>query len=96
MWIKCNLNKYIYDPYLINLNTGARIYIEQDEKKYEDGIEYTIYYDIPNSDDVFPLKSKLIPVNYFADDSHYDKPLSVEIDRLFEEIQKGKNFDFCY
>ena len=96
MWIKINGDRNYYDPYLLNLETGARIYIQVEDNDDPDLITYKIYYDMKDSEEVYILKS--IEVNRWDDEDDgvnmaYSMPLSYTIDKIFEDIKKGEPFE---
>lgn len=95
MWIKCNVGgDNFYDPYILNLNTGARIYVQLYERDVHGDLSYRVVYDIPKLDDLIVLKSAIIHESWIEDE--YNAPLSDEIDKIFELIKKGEDFEFIY
>lgn len=91
MWCKINTSSY-YNPYILNLETGACLYIENGDTDISDCITYKIYYELPDSRNRFTIKEESIPASRL-EGYKYSSPLSDDIDRIYETIQKGENFE---
>lgn len=94
MWIETDVNKSLYDPELINIETGARIYYEYEYNENMDcGID-RLMYEHPSLDVRIILKTNLV-YNRQCDEYDNMSPFAEEIDSIYEALKKGeKVFDF--
>lgn len=92
MWIQTDVNKSQYEPELINIETGARIYYEYE---YDENMNCEIdnlMYEHPSLDVRIILKKNIV---YNRQEDNNSAPFADEIDSIYEALKKGeKVFDF--
>lgn len=92
MWCLFNSNLAIYEPQIINFDTGARIYI--DYKTADDNSNllgyYYLIYDNPKLEDNIILK-KIMDFGIEIED--FRSPLADDIIDLFAQLKEGKSID---
>lgn len=94
MWIKLDTNPFMYEPELINIETGARIYYEYEYDENMDCEIDNLMYEHPSLEVRIILK-KYIVYNRQCDEDNNSAPFAEEIDRIYEALKKGeKAFDF--
>lgn len=94
MWIQTDVNKSLYDPELINIETGARIYYEHEYNENMDCEIDNLMYEHPSLEERIILKTNLV-YNRQCDENNNMFPFTEEIASIYEALKKGeKAFDF--
>lgn len=89
MWIKLDTNPFMYEPELINIETGARIYYEYEEDKIMDCSIDKLMYEHPNLEERIILKKDTVYTRQCDEDDDI-MPFTDEIDRIYEALKKGE------
>ena len=89
MWIETNVNKSLYEPELINIETGARIYYEYEYDENMDCEIDNLMYEHPSLDVRIILKKNIVYNRQFDEDNN-SAPFAEEIDSIYEALKKGE------